>query len=55
MTRAERLAWILAMPEAERQVMLAKLSESEREEMQTHWRLWRATSSLRPLATGRRG
>lgn len=48
MTRNDRLAWLLSLPDTERRDALATLSDAEREEFATHWRLWARTAQLAP-------
>ncbi len=48
MTQSERLVWLLSLPVAERQAYLSKLTESEQEELATHWRLWAREEQVAP-------
>jgi len=48
MTRSKRLAWLLGLPLDQRQAALQSLSEAEREELATHWRLWARTQQIAP-------
>ena len=43
-----RLAWLLSQSQAERLANLKKLSEGERAEFATHWRLWARMQQLPP-------
>jgi phage terminase large subunit-like protein len=53
MDRNERLAWLLKQPRHERRARLDELSENEREEFETHWRLWARTEQLAPAGNWR--
>ena len=48
MTKSERLAWLLGLPRDERLTHLTTLSEAEKEELATHWRLWARNEQLPP-------
>lgn len=51
--RNARLAWLLSLPEQGRQRAVRGLSEAEREEFATHWRLFARPSQLAPTADWR--
>ena len=53
MTRNARLSWLLALPADERQRLVRELSEGEREEFATHWRLFARPSQLAPAGDWR--
>ncbi len=48
MTRSKRLAWLLGLPHNQRKAALQSLSEAEREELATHWRLWARAQQIAP-------
>lgn len=48
MRKADRLAWLLSLPDDERLRNLAKLTPAQREEMATHWRLWARPEQVAP-------
>ena len=48
MPNHELLEYLLGLPEAERLKELRKLSEPERKEFRTHWRLWARSTQLPP-------
>lgn len=48
MKRNTRLAFLLALPPAERRARLATLSPREQEELATHWHLWARDQQLPP-------
>jgi phage terminase large subunit-like protein len=48
MPNHELLEYLLALPEAERLKELRNLSEPERQEFRTHWRLWARSTQLPP-------
>ncbi len=48
MPNHELLEYLMGLPEAERLKELRKLSDPERREFRSHWRLWARTSQLAP-------
>jgi len=48
MTKSERLSWLLSLPQDERLAYLKTLSEAEKKELATHWRLWARREQLAP-------
>ena len=48
MTQNDVLAWLLDLPQAVRFEQLGHLSDAEREELGTHWRLWARCQQLPP-------
>ncbi len=46
--RNDRLEYLLGLEEPKRRVELKKLTESERDELRYHWRLWAGTAQLAP-------
>lgn len=47
-TTAERAAFLIALPRAQRRKLLAKLSDRERRSLRHHWRLWAHEGQLPP-------
>ena len=53
MTYHDLLEWLLDQPEAVRLEQLKQLSEAQREEFATHWRLWARKDQLPPTSDWR--
>ncbi len=48
MTKNSRLAWLLGLPREKRQAAWQDLSDSERQELAWHWRLWAREQQIPP-------
>lgn len=53
MKKSERLDWLLSLPQNVRHAELHGLSQEERKEFATHWRLWARAEQVAPASDWR--